>query len=137
MSFKILHVDHIGIAVKDLAGIKEVFTKIGMTHKPEDEVVAEQKVKVSFFPCGDCELEFLESTSEDGPIAKFIAGNGDRNGIQHVALAVDDIEAAIAEMNEKGIAMIDKTPRYGAGGAKIAFLHPKATGGILVELCQH
>ena len=137
MSFKVLHVDHIGIAVKDLAGVKDVFTKIGLVGKPEDEVVAEQKVKVSFFPVGDCELEFLESTSDDGPIAKFIAGNGDRNGIQHVALCVDDIEAAIAEMNAKGIAMIDKTPRYGAGGAKIAFLHPKATGGILVELCQH
>lgn len=137
MSFKITRVDHIGIAVKDLAAIKDVFTKIGLTPKPEDEVVEEQKVKVSFFPCGDSELEFLESTSPDGPIAKFIAGNNDRAGIQHVALCVDDIEAAIAEMNEKGIAMIDKTPRYGAGGAKIAFLHPKATGGILVELCQH
>ncbi|MDU4962023.1 MAG: methylmalonyl-CoA epimerase [Sporomusaceae bacterium] len=137
MSFKILHVDHIGIAVKDLAAIKETFSKIGLTPKPEDEVVEEQKVKVSFFPCGDSELEFLESTAPDGPIAKFIAGNNDRNGIQHVALCVDDIEAAIAEMNAKGIAMIDKTPRYGAGGAKIAFLHPKATGGILVELCQH
>lgn len=137
MAYKILHVDHIGIAVKDLAAIKEVFTKIGMTHKPEDEVVEEQKVKVSFFPCGDSELEFLESTSPDGPIAKFIAGNNDRNGIQHVALAVDDVEAAIADLTAKGIAMIDKTPRYGAGGAKIAFLHPKSTGGILVELCQH
>lgn len=137
MAFKFLHIDHIGIAVKDLEGTKEVFTKMGLVGKPEDEVVAEQKVKVSFFPCGDAELEFLESTSPDGPIAKYIAGNGDRNGIQHVAIAVDDIEAAIADMNEKGIAMIDKTPRYGAGGAKIAFLHPKATGGILVELCQH
>lgn len=137
MAFKILHVDHIGIAVKDLAGVKDVFTKIGMIPKPEDEVVEEQKVKVSFFPCGDAELEFLESTSEDGPIAKFIAGNNDRNGIQHVALCVDDIEAAIADMNEKGIPMIDKKPRYGAGGAKIAFIHPKATSGILVELCQH
>lgn len=137
MGFKILHIDHIGIAVKDLAATKEIFTKLGMTHKPQDEVVEEQKVKVSFFPCGDAELEFLESTTDDGPIAKYIAGNNDRNGIQHVALAVDNIEAAIAEMNAKGIAMIDKTPRYGAGGAKIAFLHPKATGGILVELCQH
>jgi len=136
MSFKILHVDHIGIAVKDLASTKEIFAKIGMTAK-EDEVVEEQKVKVSFFPCGDCELEFLESTSADGPIAKYIASNGDRNGIQHVALCVDNIEAAIADMIAKGFTMIDKTPRYGAGGSKIAFLHPKSTGGILVELCQH
>lgn len=136
MSFKILHVDHIGIAVKDLESIKETFHKIGMASK-EDEIVEEQKVKVSFFPCGDSELEFLESTSEDGPIAKFIANNNGKNGIQHVALRVDNIEAAIAAMNEKGIAMIDKVPRYGAGGAKIAFLHPKSTGGILVEFCQH
>jgi len=136
MSFKILHVDHIGIAVKDLASTKEIFAKIGMTAK-EDEVVEEQKVKVSFFPCGDCELEFLESTSADGPIAKYIASNGDRNGIQHVALCVDNIEAAIADMIAKEFTMIDKTPRYGAGGSKIAFLHPKSTGGILVELCQH
>ncbi|MGL5513571.1 MAG: methylmalonyl-CoA epimerase [Sporomusa sp.] len=136
MSFKILHVDHIGIAVKDLASTKEIFTKIGMVAK-EDEVVEEQKVKVSFFPCGDCELEFLESTSADGPIAKYIASNGDRSGIQHVALCVDNIEAAIADMIAKGFTMIDKTPRYGAGGSRIAFLHPKSTGGILVELCQH
>ena len=136
MAFKILHVDHIGIAVKDLEGIKEIFQKLGMTAK-EDEVVDEQKVKVSFFPCGDCELEFLESTADDGPIARYIAGNGNRNGIQHVALCVDNVEAAIAAMHEKGIAMIDKVPRYGAGGSRIAFLHPKSTGGILVELCQH
>ena len=98
MGFKILHVDHIGIAVKDLAAIKETFKTLGMTHKPEDEVVEEQKVKVSFFPCGDAELEFLESTAADGPIAKFIAGNNDRNGMQHVALAVDNVEAAIADL---------------------------------------
>lgn len=136
MAFKILHVDHIGIAVKDLAGIKEIFQKLGMTAK-EDEVVDEQKVKVSFFPCGDCELEFLESTADDGLIARYIAGNGNRNGIQHVALCVDNVEAAIAAMHEKDIAMIDKVPRYGAGGSRIAFLHPKSTGGILIELCQH
>lgn len=138
MAFKILNIDHIGIAVKDLAATKETFSKVlGMYHKPEDEVIDEQKVKVSFFPSGDAELEFLESTSPDGPIAKYIAGNNDRNGIQHVALRVDDIEAAIADLTAQGVAMIDKKPRYGAGGAKIAFLHPKATGGILVELCQH
>ena len=136
MSFKILHVDHIGIAVKDLAAVKEVFTKIGMTHKPEDEVVEEQKVKVSFFPCGDCELEFLESTAPDGPIAKFIEGNNGRAGIQHVALCVDNIEAAIADLMAKGVRMIDEKPRYGAGGAKIAFVHPKSTGGILLEISE-
>ena len=83
----------------------------------------------------DTELEFLESTSPDGPIAKYIEKNGGKPGIQHIALRVDDIEKAIAEMQEKGYKMIDEKPRYGAGGAKIAFCHPKTTG-ILLELSQ-
>ena len=136
--FKILHIDHIGIGVTDLAAAKDIFAeKLGMFHQPEDEVVAEQKVKVSFFPCGDAELEFLESTAPDGPIAKAIEKNGGKNLVQHIALRVDNVEAAIADLMAKGVEMIDKTPRYGAGGAKIAFLHPKATGGILIEICEH
>ena len=136
--FKILHIDHIGIGVNDLAAIKDVFgEKLGMFHQPEDEVVAEQKVKVSFFPCGDAELEFLESTAPDGPIAKAIEKNGGRNLVQHVALRVDNVEAAIADLLARGVEMLDKAPRYGAGGAKIAFLHPKSTGGILIEICEH
>ena len=136
--FKILHIDHIGIGVNDLAAAKDIFgEKLGMFHQPEDEVVAEQKVKVSFFPCGDAELEFLESTSPDGPIAKAIEKNGGRNLVQHIALRVDNIEAAIADLTARGVELIDKAPRYGAGGAKIAFLHPKATGGILIEICEH
>lgn len=137
MAFKVLNVDHIGIAVTDLQATKEFYKNtLGIEHLPEDEVVEEQKVKVSFFPCGDAELEFLESTTPDGPIGKYIEKNGGRNGIQHVALRVDNIEAALADLNEKGIALIDKTPRYGAGGSAIAFIHPKATGGVLLELCQ-
>ena len=136
--FKILHIDHIGIGVNDLAAIKDVFgEKLGMFHQPEDEVVAEQKVKVSFFPCGDAELEFLESTAPDGPIAKAIEKNGGRNLVQHVALRVDNVEAATADLQARGVEMLDKAPRYGAGGAKIAFLHPKSTGGILIEICEH
>ena len=136
--FKILHIDHIGIGVNDLAAAKDIFgEKLGMFHQPEDEVVAEQKVKVSFFPCGDAELEFLESTSPDGPIAKAIEKNGGRNLVQHIALRVDNVEAAIADLMAKGVEMLDKAPRYGAGGAKIAFLHPKSTGGILIEICEH
>ena len=136
--FKILHIDHIGIGVNDLAAIKDVFgEKLGMFHQPEDEVVAEQKVKVSFFPCGDAELEFLESTAPDGPIAKAIEKNGGKNLVQHIALRVDNVEAAIADLMAKGVEMLDKAPRYGAGGAKIAFLHPKSTGGILIEICEH
>lgn len=137
MAFKVLNVDHIGIGVSDLAETKEFYKNtLGIEHLPEDEVVEEQKVKVSFFPCGDAELEFLESTTPDGPIGKFIEKNGGRNGIQHVALRVDNIEAAIADLMEKGVRMIDEKPRYGAGGSAIAFIHPKATGGVLLELCQ-
>lgn len=135
MSFKVLKVDHIGIAVKDLAAAKKFYVEqLGLTHLPEDEVVDQQKVKVSFFPCGDSELELLESTSPEGPIAKFIEKNGE--GIQHVALRVDNIEAALADLKDKGVRLIDEKPRYGAGGASIAFVHPKATGGILLELSE-
>ena len=124
--------------VGDLAAVKDIFAdKLGMYHQPEDEVVESQKVKVSFFPCGDAELEFLESTAPDGPIAKAIEKNGGKNLVQHIALRVDNIEAAIADLMEKGVEMLDKAPRYGAGGAKIAFLHPKSTGGILIEICEH
>ena len=137
MAFKVLQVDHIGIGVSELAATKEFYKNaLGMEHLPEDEVVEEQKVKVSFFPCGDAELEFLESTTPDGPIGRFIEKNGGRNGIQHVALRVDDIKAAIADLKAKGVQLIDEEPRYGAGGSAIAFLHPKATGGVLLELCQ-
>ena len=138
MAFKILHIDHIGIGVSDLAAVKDIFAdKLGMFHQPEDEIVESQKVKVSFFPCGDAELEFLESTAPDGPIAKAIEKNGGKNLVQHIALRVDNVEAAIADLMAKGVEMLDKAPRYGAGGAKIAFLHPQSTGGILIEICEH
>lgn len=133
--FNVLRLDHVGIAVKDLAAAKKFYVEaLGMTHLPEDEVVEQQKVKVCFFPCGDSEVELLESTSPDGPIAKHIEKNGE--GIQHIALRVDNLKAALADLDAKGIRLIDKEPRYGAGGAQIAFIHPKATGGILLELSQ-
>jgi len=132
--FKTLKVDHIGIAVKDLEQAKKFYTEVlGMTATGE-ETVEQQKVKVCFIPCGDSEVELLQSTSPDGPIAKFIEKNGE--GMQHLALRVDNIEAAIADLKAKGVRMIDEVPRYGAGGAQIAFVHPKATGGILLELSQ-
>lgn len=131
---KVLHIDHIGIAVKDLAATKKFYTEmLGVSPTQDDEVVEEQKVKVSFFKMGDAELEFLESTAPDGPIAKFIDKNGE--GIQHIALAVDDIREALAHLKAKEVRLIDENPRYGAGGKEIAFLHPKATGGVLLELC--
>ena len=132
--FNIGRVDHIGIAVKDIELAKKFYTEfLGMKALGE-EVVEEQKVKVCFIPCGDSEIELLESTSPDGPIAKHIEKKGE--GIQHIALRVDNIEAAIADLMAKGVRMIDEKPRYGAGGAKIAFVHPKSTGGILLEISE-
>ena len=132
--FKTLKVDHIGIAVKDLEQAKKFYTEILGMPAMGEETVEQQKVKVCFIPCGDSELELLESTAPDGPIAKFIDKNG--QGVQHLALRVDNIEAAIADLKAKGVRMIDEVPRYGAGGASIAFVHPKSTGGILLELTE-
>ena len=134
MSFNVTRVDHIGIAVKDLAQAKKFYEEILGMKATGEEVVEEQKVKVCFIPSGDSEVELLESTSSDGPIAKFIEKIGE--GIQHLALRVDNIEAALEELKAKGVRLIDEKPRYGAGGASIAFIHPKATGGILLELSE-
>ena len=131
---KILKIDHLGIAVNSMDDGKKLWTDILGLKLEGSETVAEQKVTTAFFPVGDSEVELLVSTSPDGPIAKFIEKKG--AGFQHVAFRVENIEAALAELTEKGVALIDKTPRIGAGGAKIAFLHPKATGGVLVELCE-
>ena len=130
----VVKVDHIGIAVSNLEESLKMYTDIlGMTLHGT-ETVEEQKVKTAFLPLGETEIELLESTAPDGPIGKFIEARG--QGIQHIAFRVDDIEAALAELKAKGVRLIDENPRYGAGGAKIAFLHPKATGGVLIELCQ-
>lgn len=131
---KVLKVDHIGIAVKSLDESLKFYQDMLGLDLQGTEVVEEQKVKVAFLPVGDSELELLESTEPDGPIAKFIDKKG--AGLQHVALRVENIEEAIAEMKEKGVRMIDEKPRYGAGGAKIAFCHPKSTNGILLELSE-
>jgi methylmalonyl-CoA/ethylmalonyl-CoA epimerase len=132
----ISRIDHIGIAVTNLTEtIKLYEDALGIKCKGT-ETVADQKVKVAFFPVGDTELEFLESTAEDGPVARFIEGNKGRGGIQHIAVRVPDVKNAIKELKSKGFAMIDEEPRYGAGGASIAFCHPKSTGGVLLELCE-
>lgn len=133
--FKVECVDHIGIAVPNLEEAKKFYTDVLGLKCTGEEEVAEQKVKTAFIPTGEAELELLESTAPDGPIAKFIEKNGGRQGIQHVALRVDNIEEAIAGLKAKGVRMIDEKPRYGAGGSSIAFIHPKASG-ILLELCQ-
>lgn len=132
----ILRVDHLGIAVNNLEETLKFYEDVLGLKCEGTEVVEDQKVKVAFLPVGDTELELLESTCEDGPIAKFIAKNGGRGGIQHVAVRVDDIEKAIEDVKEKGYKMIDEKPRYGAGNAKIAFCHPKGTDGVLLELSE-
>lgn len=137
MAFKILGVDHIGVAVNDLNETQNFWTAIGLPCTGQ-ETVAEQKVTTTFNPTPNgSEIELLAATEPDSPIAKFIEKNGGRGGIQHIALRVDDLPAAIADLQEKGIKMIDTKPRKGAGGADIAFVHPKSTYGVLLELCQH
>lgn len=127
-------IDHIGIAVKSIDEMIKFYHGVLGLEIKDTEIVEEQKVKTAFIPVGDSEIELLESTSPDGPIAKFIEKKGE--GIQHIALRVDDIEKTLKELKQKGVKLIDEVPRYGAGGAKIAFVHPKSTNGVLLELCQ-
>lgn len=131
---KVQKIDHLGIAVNSIEDGKNFWSGVLGLEFEGAETVQEQKVTTAFFPVGDSEVELLESTAPDGPVAKYIEKKG--QGIQHVAFRVENIEEALEELKEKGIQLIDKTPRIGAGGAKIAFLHPKATNGVLVELCQ-
>lgn len=131
---KLLKLDHIGIAVKNLDETLAFYSDVLGLECQGTEVVEEQKVKVAFLPIGDTELELLESTTDDGPIAKHIERSGE--GVQHLAFKVENIEEAIEYMISKGMKMIDEKPRYGAGGAKIAFVHPKSSHRVLVELSE-
>jgi len=133
-AMKIKHIDHIGIAVKSIEEGKRFFTDILGLRFEKEETVEEQKVKTGFFPITDSELELLESTAPDGPVAKFIEARGE--GVQHIAFRVENIDDALKELKEKGVRLIDQEPRRGAGGARIAFIHPKETHGVLVELCE-
>jgi len=131
---KVLKLDHIGIAVESLESSLAVYEGLlGMKLQGTEEV-AEQKVRTAFLPLGDTEVELLESTDPEGPIGKFIAAKG--QGVQHLAFRVEDLDAALEELKAKGVRLIDEKPRYGAGGARIAFIHPKASNGVLVELCE-
>jgi methylmalonyl-CoA/ethylmalonyl-CoA epimerase len=131
---KVLKIDHLGVAVNSISEGKNFWTQVLGLEFEGTETVGAQKVTTAFLPVGESEVELLESTDPDGPIAKFISKKGE--GIQHVAFRVDNIEKALKELKEKGVRLIDETPRKGAGGALIAFLHPKATNGVLVELCE-
>ncbi len=130
----ITHIEHLGIAVKSLDEAIPYYEKVlGMTCYNIEEV-ADQKVRTAFFKVGDTKIELLEPTSPESTIAKFIENRGE--GIHHIAYAVKGIEGALAEVEEKGVRLIDKTPRAGAEGMTIAFLHPKSTQGVLTELCE-
>jgi methylmalonyl-CoA/ethylmalonyl-CoA epimerase len=131
---KVLKIDHLGIAVNNIGEAKKLFHDILGLKFEGTETVQEQKVTTAFFPVGESEVELLESTAPDGPIAKYLEKRGE--GIQHIAFRVDNLEEALAELKDKGIRLIDETPRKGAGGAKIAFLHPKSTHGVLIELSE-
>lgn len=131
---KILKIDHIGIAVNSIDKGADFWSGVLGLEFEGKETVHEQKVTTAFFPVGESEVELLESTSPDGPVSRFLEKKGE--GIQHIAFRVENIDEALRELKEKGVKLLDETPRIGAGGAKIAFLHPKATQGVLVELCE-
>ena len=134
---KISHVAHIGIAVPNLAEAIKYYEEVLGLKCYKTEVVADQKVTTAFFKVGDTKIELLEATSEDSTIAKFIEKNGGKGGMHHMAFAVEDgVAEALAEAQEKGVQVIDKAPRNGADGLKIAFLHPKCTQAVLTELCE-
>jgi methylmalonyl-CoA/ethylmalonyl-CoA epimerase len=126
-------INHIGIAVKDLDEAIAFYRKLGLEVEGT-ETVESQKVKVAFIPVGDTRIELLAATDDESPIAKFIEKRGE--GIQHLAFSVSDISSELKNAESEGIRLIDKEPRVGAHNSKIAFLHPKSTNGVLVELCQ-
>ena len=131
---KISRVDHIGIAVKSIEeSLKFYEGVLGIKCEGKEEVV-DQNVITAFLPIGETEVELLEATSEEGSIAKFIEKRGE--GLHHIAFRVDDIEKALEELRAQGIRLIDEKPRLGAGGAKIAFIHPKSSNGVLIEISE-
>ncbi|QPA29967.1 methylmalonyl-CoA epimerase [Thermaerobacillus caldiproteolyticus] len=131
---EVKNVDHIGIAVKSIEKALPFYVDILNLTLLGIEEVESEKVKVAFLKIGDAKLELLEPTAPDSAVAAFIEKRGE--GIHHVALGVDDIQGRIDELKEKGIRMIQDVPKIGAGGALVAFMHPKSTGGVLYELCE-
>lgn len=131
---KVKHIDHIGIAVKSIEKAGKFYAEILGLEIEDVEQVADQKVKVAFIPISESEVELLQSTDPDGPVARYIDARGE--GVQHIAFRVENIEEALGELRAKGVRLIDQEPRRGAGGAKIAFIHPRESNGVLVELCE-
>lgn len=134
---KISHIEHIGIAVPNLEEAIRYYEDILGLKCYKTEVVADQKVTTAFFKAGDTKIELLEATSPESTIAKFIEKNGGKGGMHHMAFAVEDgVQNALDEVQAKEIRVIDKAPRGGADGLRIAFLHPKCTQAVLTELCE-
>ena len=131
---KLSHIEHIGIAVANLDEAIPFYEKVLGLKCYAIEEVKDQKVKTAFFKVGQTKIELLQSTDPEGPVGKFIEKKG--QGVHHIAFAVDGLEKALPELEEKGIRLIDKTPRKGAEGLNIGFLHPKSTFGVLTELCE-
>ncbi len=127
------HIEHIGIAVSDLKTAIRFYEDILGLECYAIEEVPDQKVRTAFFRIGQTKIELLESTDPEGPIGKFIEKRGE--GIHHIALAVENVNSALLEIEEKGVQLIDKHSRKGAEGLSIGFLHPKSTFGVLTELC--
>ena len=134
MNFKILGIEHVAIAVNDLEHPADLFGNLlGINHTSTEEIY-DQKVITDIFDTGSGKVELLKSTSDDSPITKFLEKRGP--GVHHVAFRVDNLALALEELSEAGVTLIDTEPRIGAEGMLIAFLHPKSTSGVLVELCQ-
>ena len=131
---KLTHIEHVGIAVKSLETAIPFYEEILGLKCYAIEEVAEQKVKTAFFNVGQTKIELLESTDPDGPVGKFIEKKGE--GVHHLAFAAEGLQESLDFMAEKGVTLIDKSPRNGAEGLQIAFLHPKSTFGVLTELCE-
>jgi methylmalonyl-CoA/ethylmalonyl-CoA epimerase len=130
----ITKIDHLGIAVKSLEAVIPYYEDVlGLKCEGREEVES-QKVRTAFFAAGDVHIELLEPTSEESPIAKFIAKSGE--GIHHIAFATDDVTGQLGQAKEKGARLIHEVPFAGAGGKLVAFLHPKSTFGVLTEFCQ-
>ncbi len=129
------HIEHIGIAVKNLEASIKFYEEVMGLKCYKIEEVADQKVRTAFFMAGQTKIELLESTSDDGPVARFLDKKGE--GVHHIAFAVNGIEEAIKHARDKGVEAIDQQPRKGADGLDIAFLHPRSTFGVLTELCEN
>lgn len=127
-------IEHLGIAVKDLTASNQLFEKLLGVGPYKEEEVASEGVRTSFFKNGPNKIELLEAMTEDGPIAKFLAKKGE--GVHHVAFAVEDIKAEIKRLKKEGFTILNETPKRGADNKWVAFVHPKTTNGVLVELCQ-